>query len=64
MKSIYLQLDMSHIYGRDDLTRQALRSFEDGKLKSRFYKGEEYPPFLDDCPGIMMIYPQVKQFHI
>lgn len=43
---------MAHIYGYGSENRLALRVFKDGKLKTRVFKNEEYPPFLSDCPTL------------
>ncbi|KAL0276475.1 UNVERIFIED_CONTAM: hypothetical protein PYX00_004040 [Menopon gallinae] len=51
---------VSHIYGSDEKTRKALRSMENGKLKTRIIKGEEFPPYLEDAPGVNMVYPEGK----
>lgn len=44
----------------DEVSRRALRSWVNGKLKARVINGEEYPPYLEDVPGIEMFYPKVR----
>ncbi|XP_053863762.1 prostaglandin G/H synthase 1 [Malaclemys terrapin pileata] len=49
-------VDLGHVYG-DNLERQyQLRSFTDGKLKSKVQHGEVYPPTVLEAP-VHMIYP-------
>ena len=51
------KVDVSHIYGLDAATQNALRSFRNGKMKVRMINGEAFPPLLRDAPGVHMIYP-------
>lgn len=50
-------VDVSHIYGLDKATQDALRSFHNGKMKVNVINGEEFPPLLRDAPSVRMIYP-------
>lgn len=50
-------VDVSHIYGLDKATQDALRSFRHGKMRVRILNGEEFPPLLRDVPSVHMIYP-------
>ena len=50
-------MDVSHIYGLDMTTQNALRSFRNGKMKVRVVNGEQFPPLLKDAPGVQMTYP-------
>lgn len=50
-------VDVSHIYGIDKATQDALRSFNQGKMKVRIVDGEQFPPLLRDAPSVHMIYP-------
>ena len=50
-------VDVSHIYGVDKATQDALRSFSQGKMKVRVVDGEQFPPLLRDAPEVRMIYP-------
>lgn len=50
-------VDVSHIYGIDKATQDALRSFTNGKMKVNIVDGEEFPPLLRDAPSVRMIYP-------
>ncbi|KAI9553283.1 putative cyclooxygese [Daphnia sinensis] len=51
-------VDVSHIYGLDKGTQDALRSFSQGKMKVRMTDdGQQFPPLLRDAPGVHMIYP-------
>jgi Animal haem peroxidase len=54
------QVDASQIYGGNEPTRWALRSKLNGKLKTRIMNGEEFPPFLEDTPGVFMHYPKAR----
>lgn len=47
---------MAHIYGYDNESKLALRALKDGKLKTRVFKNEEYPPFSSDCPELSSDY--------
>jgi prostaglandin-endoperoxide synthase 2 len=51
-------VDVSHIYGLDKGTQDALRSFQLGKMKVRIdADGQQFPPLLRDAPSVHMIYP-------
>jgi prostaglandin-endoperoxide synthase 2 len=51
-------VDVSHIYGLDKSTQDALRSFHQGKMKVRIDEdGQQFPPLLRDAPSVHMIYP-------
>ncbi|XP_041368603.1 prostaglandin G/H synthase 2-like isoform X2 [Gigantopelta aegis] len=50
-------VDVSHVYGKNTQVELALRSHNDGRLKSQMISGEEYPPYLKDVPGVTMRYP-------
>lgn len=54
-------VDVSHIYGKDTSTQNLLRSFKDGKLKSQFIEGEEFPPYLRDAPVTVMYPPNTPE---
>ncbi|KAK6620687.1 hypothetical protein RUM43_010982 [Polyplax serrata] len=48
----------------DEVSRRALRSWVNGKLKARVINGEEYPPYLEDVPGIEMFYPKADRRNV
>lgn len=48
---------MSHIYGVDIATQNALRRFKHGKMKVQIINGEQFAPLLKDAPGVAMYYP-------
>ncbi|XP_063844769.1 prostaglandin G/H synthase 2-like [Scylla paramamosain] len=50
-------VDVSNIYGLNEQDRRALRSWENGKLRTQVINGEEFPPYLKDVPAISMDYP-------
>jgi len=52
-----MKVDVSHIYGLDKDTQNALRSFKDGKMRVRIVDDEQFPPLLRDVPSVKMIYP-------
>ncbi|KAF5298626.1 hypothetical protein FQR65_LT09722 [Abscondita terminalis] len=56
-------IDMSQIYGKKESIANCLRSFRGGKLKTKNYYKEDYPPFFNDCPQAPMIYPK-KPFEL
>lgn len=57
-------VDLSHVYGKSESDERALRSLEGGRMKMQIMNGEEYPPHVDQCPGLKMRYPpQVKKEH-
>lgn len=45
-------LDLSTVYGNDEKTTLMLRTLKDGKLKSQFINGQEYPLYMKDIPGL------------
>ncbi|KAK4883142.1 hypothetical protein RN001_006461 [Aquatica leii] len=51
-------IDMWHIYGKKEAATNCLRSFQKGKLKTRYHNDEEFPPLLQDCPQVAKMYPQ------
>ncbi|CAG5135125.1 unnamed protein product, partial [Candidula unifasciata] len=50
-------VDVTSIYGQHEGEERALRTGQNGKLKMQKIKGEDYPMYLKDIPGIRMKYP-------
>ena len=55
-------IDLSQIYGANEIAEKALRTGKDGKLKSQKIDGEEYPAFLGslDENGVWKVKPEFK----
>jgi prostaglandin-endoperoxide synthase 2 len=48
------QVDMNQVYGITPETASALRTGQDGKLRTQTINGEEYPPYLRDVRGVQI----------
>ncbi|MGC1308334.1 MAG: peroxidase family protein [Phormidesmis sp.] len=57
------QIDLSNVYGLTPKVTHLLRSFTDGKLKSQFINGEEYPPFYYEDPEKGIVKEEFKDLY-